>query len=53
MSSIKCLSPYQLLFSKGLHIEYTAGILPTGVVFWTFNFDKLAENLRGLGYTVE
>jgi hypothetical protein len=51
-ASVKRLSRYDGIFSVGLRIEHTVSSAPEFVVFWTFNFKKLTENLRRLGYEV-
>ncbi len=39
-------------FFSGLQIEHNVPLYPGLLVFWTFNFDKLKEELEALGYTV-
>lgn len=47
------LSLYAGAFNKGLRIEHTVPEAPAFIVFWTFDYETLAANLRHIGYVVD
>jgi len=51
-SSIRRLSKYRGAFSTGLRIEHSIPRRPPFVVFWTFGFPELNQELERCGYTV-
>jgi hypothetical protein len=52
-TSLVALVRHRGFFSTGLRIEHDAPKAPAFIVFWTFNYDDLADNLRAFGYTVD
>ena len=51
-SSVERLRKYRGAFSTGLRIEHSIRRYPSFVVFWTFRFDALKQELERYGYTV-
>ena len=51
-TAISSLRLYRASISTGLLIEHEIEWRPRFIVFWTFNFKQLAENLERLGYRV-
>ena len=51
-SSIRTLSKYRGAFPTGLRIEHSIPRRPPFVVFWTFGFAELKQELERYGYTV-
>jgi hypothetical protein len=41
------------IFSTGLRIEHREVSAPQRIVFWTFDFRRVTDGLKGLGYEVE
>jgi hypothetical protein len=50
--SIRSLRKYSGIFSTGLRIEHSAAGCPAFVVFWTFGFNALKQELERCGYAV-
>ena len=51
-SSIRSLGRYHGFLSTGLRIEHSIPRRPSFVVFWTFRFYELKQELERHGYTV-
>jgi len=50
--SIRSLRKYRGFFSTGLRIEHSIPRRPPFVVFWTFRFPELKQELERCGYMV-
>ena len=51
-NSIQSLRKYSGFFSTGLRIEHSVARCPRFVVFWTFGFVTLKQELERCGYTL-
>ena len=47
------LSAYSGALNRGLRMEHTVPEVPAFIVFWTFDYERLAANLRHIGYVVD
>ena len=52
-ATVRCLSVYSGLFSRGLRIEHTVADCPPFVIFWTFGLRALAVALEQRGFHIE
>ncbi len=51
-ANVQTLARHRAFFSTGLRIEHNDSASPAFVVFWTTNFEKLANSLERLGWSV-
>lgn len=51
--SIRRLSRYRGWFSVGLRVEHTVPTYPVFLVFWTFKYAALKQQLQKMGYTLD
>ena len=51
--SVRRLSAYRGLFSRGLRIEHTVAAYPPFVLFWSFGLSELTAALEQGGFHVE
>ena len=49
---IRAITKYRGFFSSGIHISVYDDVTPEPLVFWTFNFSNLRQNLEARGYTL-
>jgi hypothetical protein len=52
-NSIKRLSRHHGFFSVGLRVQHEDPSCPSFVVFWTFGFGRLRDELQRAGYDVD
>ncbi len=50
---IVALKRYKGVFFEGLKIEHSKYEIPQQLIFWTFSFDRLKDDLEKIGYKVE